>query len=70
MASDVFPICCKCKKLVDTMEWYDDYSIDDRIYIAHCHGEKEKTVIHKEQMMWPCEIKAGFAFNKKEISNG
>jgi hypothetical protein len=31
-----------CQRPVDRLEWYDDWETDDRVIIAHCHGQKQE----------------------------
>jgi len=37
----LLPTCFICNKLVDKLEWEQDYKSDQTIAIVYCHGEKE-----------------------------
>lgn len=44
------PTCAKCSKPVDSFEWFDNDALQERTYIAKCHGREERTVLHFTQI--------------------
>lgn len=64
---DMFPLCAKCKKVVERMEVYEDMENGDKVITVFCHGENEVLRLSPAMLMNITFIKGGIAFNESHL---
>ena len=60
---ELLPWCDVCRKTVDRMDCYDEFDSMSVTYIAHCHGEREKTRIDASDFLNMKSMRRGVAFS-------